>query len=131
MTRTLKLAALALITVLGFAPVSGFAATQDYHAEVVGAPLHMGKDTPISVKLVNTVTGKAVTDATIIGQKLNMLMGTMTMPGQVKVLPTDASGNYQFAGDLTTAGDWQLDLVVKVPGETDNLLALVKFQVAK
>lgn len=131
MTRTLRLAALALVAMLGFAPASGFAATQDYRFELVDQTLKMGHDVPINVRLVNAATGKPVTDATITGQKLNMVMGTMTMPSQVKATTPDVSGTYHFTGDLTMAGNWQLDLVAKIPGESEPYLAMLKFQVIK
>jgi hypothetical protein len=60
-----------------------------------------------------------------------MLMGTMTMPSQVKAAAPDASGIYHFTGDLTMAGNWQLDLVAKIPGESEPYLAMLKFQVVK
>lgn len=82
MTRTLKLTMLALLAIAGFAnlaPVSGFAATQGYRFELVDQTIKIGHDVPINVRLVNTTTGKPVPDAMVTGQKLVMLIGSMTM----------------------------------------------------
>lgn len=134
MIRTLKFTVLALLALIGMAslsPTPSLAATQDYRFELVDQTIKMGHNVPINVRLVNTTTGKPVLDATITGQKLNMLMGTMTMPAQVKAAAPDASGTYRFNGDTTMAGDWQLDLVAKIPGESEPYLAMLKFQVVK
>ena len=131
MIRTLKLAALALIAVLGLAPTAGFAATQDYRFELVNPTAHAGHDVPLGVRLIQVSTGKPVTGATI-EPKLHMLMGSMApMPAQAKTLAPDANGNYQFACDITAPGDWTLDLSAQVPGETEPVTGMLKFQVVK
>jgi hypothetical protein len=134
MFRTLKLVALALLIIVGGAnliPVLSLAATQDYHFELVDQTVHMGHDVPIAVRLLQVSTGKTVANATITGQKLQMLMGDMGMPGQVKAMTPDANGIYRFAGDVTMAGSWQLDLSATVPGENEPVAGTLKFQAVK
>lgn len=133
MFRNLKLMTLVVLLGLGviLAPALGLAETQKYNIELVEKSVKMGKAIPISVHITETATGKTITDATIAGQKLRMNMGTMTMPGDLTALPSDANGNFRFNCDLTMAGEWQLDLVAKIPGEKDPYLAMLKFEAVK
>jgi hypothetical protein len=134
MTRILKLATLALLVAIGGASLtsaSSLAATQDYRFELVDQTIHTGQDVPISVRLIQASTGKAVTGATI-EPKLHMLMGSMApMPSRSKALEPDSKGNYQFACDVMESGDWMLDLSAQVPGEKEPVTGMLKFQVVK
>ncbi|MDE1900597.1 MAG: FixH family protein [Alphaproteobacteria bacterium] len=129
MKRILQSIVLAALVAGG--AVQSHAATQDYRFEIAEPPVHMGHDAPVGVKLTNTVTGKPVTGAMITDQKLAMLMGGMAMPTAVKALLPDADGTYRFTGDVTMAGDWQLDLTAQVPGEKDPVHGTIKFQAVK
>ncbi len=134
MFRTLKLAALALLIAVSgtnLISVPSFAAAQDYRFELVDQTIHMGHDVSIAVRLTQISTGKTIANATITGQKLQMLMGDMGMPGLVKALTPDANGIYHFAGDVTMAGSWQLDLSATVPGEKEPVAGTLKFQAVK
>ena len=130
MIRTIIFATLALLVTIGGARQS-HAATQDYRFERVDQTIHMGHDITVSVHLTQVSTGKTIANATITGQKLQMLMGGMTMPGQVKALTPDENGNYRFACDVTMAGAWQLDLSATVPGEQDPVHGTIKFSVVQ
>ena len=134
MLRTLKLTVLALLIAIGgtgLIPVLSLAAAQDYRFELVDQTIHMGHDVPIAVRLLQVSTGKIIADATITGQKLQMLMGDMGMPGQVKAMTPDANGTYRFAGDVTMAGNWQLDLSATVPGKKEPIAGTLRFQAVK
>jgi len=137
MTRTLKLASLALLLIVGgtsLAAAQSLAASHwpTYRFELVDQTIHTGRNVPVSVRLIQASTGKAVTTGTITEQKLEMVMdGMAPMPAQVKALPPDTNGNYQFASDVTMPGDWELDLSATVPGQQDPIHGTLKFQVVK
>jgi hypothetical protein len=127
---------LALLTIVGGAsltPASSLAATQDYSFKLTDPVVHAGEKAPVSVRLIQTSTGKAVTGTTITDQKLNMLMGIMMpMPSSVKASGSDSNGNYLFACNVMVPGDRTLDLSAQVPGEqSPPVHSTIKFHVTR
>ena len=124
------LAAAALI--LAVSGPAAFAASQDYRFEPVHAKVQASNGAPVAVRLVHVPTGKAVADAIIIQQKIEMQMqGMAAMAGQVSGLKSDGKGNYAGTADLSMTGDWVLALAAKVPGEADTVRGTVKISVEK
>lgn len=112
-------------------PVSAPAAAATYHMQILEPSLKVGSNVPLTVRIIDDATGKTVTAATITQQKLQMLMGTMVMPGEVEALPHVAGEDYRFAANLSMAGEWQLDVVARIPDQTDVATASLHFQAVK
>ena len=93
---------------------------KDYKFELVDQTVQAGPDKVITVKLMNTKTGKPVPDAVIYATRLDMApdgmqeMATKTMPG-------GEPGTYKFKANISMAGRWQLSLGAKVQGETGTV----------
>lgn len=136
MIRILKLTMLALLVIIGSASLTAIpgsaADLPAYRFEIVDQTIHVGHGVAISVRLIQTSTGKTVTNATITEQKLLMMMGKMEpMPSPVKMLAPDVNGNYRFACDVVEPGDWELDLSAQIPNEKDLARGALKFKVVK
>lgn len=130
MSKQLNPLAAALLAV-SLIPTTASAAAAAYHMQILETSLKVGKNVPITVRIIDDTTGKAVTSASITGQKLQMLMGTMVMLGEVKFLPHATGEDYRFAANLSMAGDWQLDLSANIPGEKDLHHETLSFQATK
>jgi len=100
---------------------------KDYTFELVRNQAKQG-ETVLTVRLVHQPTGKPVADAVVFAHRLDMApAGMPTMTTELEPQPTTEPGLYPFKTNLTMAGDWQLSLAAKVPGETgtvQNQLAL-------
>ena len=134
MIRTFKLVALALLIIIGLSSLismPSFAAAQDYRFELVNPTVHAGHNVSVSIRLIQTSTGKAVTGA-VIKSKLNMLMSGMApMPSSSKTLGGDSGGQYQISCNVSEPGDWMLDLSAQVPSKKEPITGTLKFQVVK
>lgn len=113
----------ALITA-AFSGVSthAMADIKDYKFELIGETVQAGNDKVIAVRLVNTKTGKPVSDAVIFATRLDMAPDAMQeMVTKVTPMPSSEPGTYRFKASFSMAGRWQLSLGAKVQGETGTV----------
>ena len=95
---------------------------KDYKFELVDQAVQAGADKIITVKLMNTKTGKPVPDAVIFATRLDMAPdGMQEMVTKVTPMPATEPGTYRFKATLSMAGGWQLSLGAKVQGETGTV----------
>ncbi|HWK46910.1 MAG TPA: FixH family protein [Stellaceae bacterium] len=125
-------AALALAMVVSSAPVSSWAAANEYKFEFVSAkPAGAGKN-EVTVRLVHVPDGKPVAGAVIFESKTDMgPSGMAEMPGKVTPPKTDENGVYRFQTENGMAGKWALTIAAKVQGETDTVKGSVDYTAAK
>lgn len=91
---------------------------KDYRFEVVDKAMKVAPDAVITVKLVNTKTGKAVPDAVIFATRLDMAPdGMQDMATTIAPVPSTEPGLYRFKAKVSMAGGWRLSLGAKVQGE--------------
>ena len=95
---------------------------KDYKFELVDQTVQAGPDKVITVRLMNTKTGKPVPDAVIFATRLDMAPdGMQEMVTKVTPMPGTEPGTYRFKATLSMAGGWQLSLGAKVQGETGTV----------
>jgi hypothetical protein len=95
---------------------------KDYKFELVDQTVQAGPDKVITVRLMNTKTGKPVPDAVIFATRLDMAPdGMQEMVTKVTPMPGTEPGTYRFKANLSMAGRWQLSLGAKVQGETGTV----------
>lgn len=101
---------------------AAFAEVADYKFELVEQTVQAGPDKVISVRLLNTKTGKVVPDAVIFATRLDMAPdGMQEMATKVAQVPGGEPGTYRFKATFGMAGRWQLSLGAKVQGETGTV----------
>lgn len=104
------------------ASTAAFADIKDYKFEAIDQTVQAGPDKIIAVKLINTKTGKSVSDAVIFAIRLDMAPdGMQEMATKVTPVPSSEPGIYQFKANLSMAGGWQLSLGAKVQGEIGSV----------
>ena len=115
--------AAALIAVaIGSASTAALADIKDYKFELVEQTVQAGPDKVITVRLMNTKTGKPVPDAVIFATRLDMTPdGMQEMVTKIAPMPSTEPGVYKFKATLTMAGGWQLSLGAKIQGETGTV----------
>ena len=125
-------AAIALAMVLSSAPVSSWAAANEYKFELVSAkPAGAGKN-EVSVRLVHVPDGKPVAGAVIFESKTDMgPSGMAEMPGKVTPPKIDENGVYRFQTENGMAGKWALTIAAKVQGETETVKGSIDYTAAK
>jgi len=95
---------------------------KDYKFELVDQTVQAGPDKVITVRLMNTRTGKPVPDAVIFATRLDMAPdGMQEMATKIAAVPGGEPGTYKFKADVSMAGHWQLSLGAKVQGETGTV----------
>ena len=95
---------------------------QDYKFELVDQTVQAGPDKVITVRLMNTKTGKPVPGAVIFATRLDMAPdGMQEMATKIAPMPGGESGTYKFKATFGMAGRWQLSLGAKVQGETGTV----------
>ena len=95
---------------------------KDYKFELVDQTIQAGPDKVITVRLMNTKTGKAVPDAVIFAVRLDMAPdGMQEMATKIAPMPGGEPGTYRFKATFGMAGRWQLSLGAKVQGETGTV----------
>src|SRR5260370_18419132 len=95
---------------------------KDYKFELVDQSVQTGPDKVITVRLMNTKTGKPVPDAVIFATRLDMAPdGMQEMVTKVTPMPGTEPGTYRFKATLSMTGGWQLSLGAKVQGETGTV----------
>lgn len=110
----------ATLAMTGADPAS--AAPQDYVFEAVQSKVQESASAIISVRLVNKVSRKPVTDAVILQTRLDMSPDNMAdMATKVTPLAPGEPGVYRFQADLSMGGRWALKLAAKVPGEQETV----------
>ena len=104
------------------ASTAAFAEIADYKFELVDQTVQPGPDKTITVRLMNTKTGKAVPDAVVFATRLDMAPDAMQeMATKVTPMPGTEPGTYKFKATFGMAGRWQLSLGAKVQGETGTV----------
>ena len=113
---------------IGGASTTALAEIADYKFELVDQTVQAGPDKTITVRLINTKTGKPVPDAVIFVTRLDMAPdGMQEMATKIAPVPGAEPGTYKFKATFGMAGRWQLSLGAKVQGETgtvDNKLVI-------
>ena len=95
---------------------------KDYKFELVDQTVKTGPDKVITVRLMNTKTGKPVPDAIIFATRLDMAPdGMQEMATRIASVPGAEPGTYKFKATFGMAGRWQLSLGAKVQGETGTV----------
>jgi len=95
---------------------------KDYKFELVDQTVQAGPDKVITVRLMNTKTGKPVPDAVIFATRLDMAPdGMQEMATKIAAVPGGEPGTYKFKATFGMAGRWQLSLGAKVQGETGTV----------
>ena len=95
---------------------------KDYQFELVDQTVQAGPDKVITVRLMNTKTGKPVPDAVIFATRLDMAPdGMQEMATKIAPMPAGEPGTYRFKATFGMAGRWQLSLGAKVQGETGTV----------
>jgi hypothetical protein len=113
---------------IGGTSTAALAEIADYKFELVDQTVQAGPDKIITVRLMNTKTGKPVPDAVIFATRLDMAPdGMQEMATKIAPVPGAEPGTYKFKATFGMAGRWQLSLGAKVQGETgtvDNKLVI-------
>ncbi|ABE64948.1 conserved hypothetical protein (plasmid) [Nitrobacter hamburgensis X14] len=120
LTRAVQAALIAAM--MGGASMAALADIKDYKFELVDQTVQAGPDKVITVRLLNTKTGKPVPDAVIFASRLDMTPdGMQEMVTKVEAVPAAEPGTYRFKATFGMAGRWQLSLGAKVQGETGTV----------
>src|ERR1700738_4008103 len=95
---------------------------KDHKFELVDQTVQAGPDKVITVRLMNTKTGKPVPDGVIFATRLDMAPdGMQEMATKIAAVPGGEPGTYKFKATFGMAGRWQLSLGAKVQGETGTV----------
>ena len=107
---------------IGGTSTAALAEIADYKFELVDQTVQAGLDKIITVRLMNTKTGKPVPDAVIFATRLDMAPdGMQEMATKIAPVPGAEPGTYKFKATFGMAGRWQLSLGAKVQGETGTV----------
>jgi hypothetical protein len=121
-TITHAVQAVLITAAIGGTSTTALADIKDYKFELVDQSVQAGPDKVITVRLVNTKTGKPVPDAVIFAGRLDMAPdGMQEMATKLTPMPGMEPGTYRFKATLSMAGRWQLSLGAKVQGETGTV----------
>jgi hypothetical protein len=122
LTHARAVAAALIAVAIGSASTAALADIKDYKFELVDQTVQTGPDKVITVRLMNTKTGKPVPDAVIFATRLDMAPdGMQEMMTKIVPVPGAEAGTYKFKANLSMAGHWQLSLGAKVQGETGTV----------
>lgn len=124
-------ASLAAIAILCASTTLSYAGPQDYEFQPTSPTVKQGQASPVSVRLVDKRTGKAVPDAVIFTTRMDMApegMESMTTP--VVAVASSEPGVYAFKSDFVMVGNWRFKLAAKVQGETDTVQGEVVLKAA-
>jgi hypothetical protein len=95
---------------------------KDYKFELVDQTVQAGPDKVITIRLMNTKTGKPMPDAVIFATRLDMGPdGMQEMATKIAPMPGGEPGTYRFKANFSMAGHWQLSLGAKVQGESGTV----------
>ena len=111
-----------LAAAMGGTSTAALADIKDYKFELVDQTVQAGLDKIITVRLMNTKTGKPVPDAVIFATRLDMAPdGMQEMATKIAPVQGAEPGTYKFKATFGMAGRWQLSLGAKVQGETGTV----------
>lgn len=111
-----------IVAAIGGPSTAALADIKDYKFELVDQSVQAGPDKVVTVRLVNSKTGKSVPDAVIFAIRLDMAPDAMQeMVTKVTPMPGTEPGTYRFKATFGMAGRWQLSLGAKVQGETGTV----------
>lgn len=83
----------------------------------------------LSVRLVNTLSGKPISGAVIFARRLDMAPeGMPTMTAELQAMPSSEAGAYRFKTNLTMQGKWRLSLAAKIQGERGTVRNQLVFE---
>src|ERR1700710_1343295 len=95
-TPARALAAALIAVVIGSASTAALADIKDYKFELVDQTIQAGPDKVITVRLMNTKTGKPVPDAVIFATRLDMAPDAMQeMATRIMPVPGAEPGTYK------------------------------------
>jgi hypothetical protein len=101
---------------------NAWAGIQDYEFQLVQPEIKQGNAAVIAVRLVDKRSGKAVPDAVIFAQRVDMAPdGMEMMAAPIEAMPSTEPGVYRFKAQISMVGGWRLSLGAKVQGETGTL----------
>jgi len=107
-----------IVAACGGSSTAALADIKDYKFELVDRMVQAGPDRVMTVRLMNTRTGKPVPDAAIFATRLDMAPDAMQeMATKVTPLPAAEPGTYKFKASFSMEGRWLLSLGAKVQGE--------------
>jgi YtkA-like protein len=111
-----------IVAACGGSSTAALADIKDYKFELVDRMVQAGPDRVMTVRLMNTRTGKPVPDAVIFATRLDMAPDAMQeMATKVTPVPAAEPGTYKFKASFSMEGRWQLSLGAKVQGETGTV----------
>jgi hypothetical protein len=116
-------AAAAFINLASIACVpAAWAGPNDYEFQLLQSEIKKGEGAVVAVRLVDKRSGKAVPDAVVFAQRIDMAPdGMETMKSPIEALPSTEPGIYRFKANLVMEGGWRLSLGAKVQGETGTV----------
>jgi hypothetical protein len=95
---------------------------KDYQFQLVDKVVKVGPDSVVTVRLLNTKTGKSVPDAVIFATQLDMAPdGMQEMAIKIVAMPSSEPGVYRFQANVAMAGSWRLSLGAKVQSEEGSV----------
>jgi len=107
-----------IVAACGGSSTAALADIKDYKFELVDRMVQAGPDRVMTVRLMNTRTGKPVPDAVIFATRLDMAPDAMQeMATKVTPVPAAEPGTYKFKASFSMEGRWLLSLGAKVKGE--------------
>jgi len=107
-----------IVAACGGSSTAALADIKDYKFELVDRMVQAGPDRVMTVRLMNTRTGKPVPDAVIFATRLDMAPDAMQeMATKVTPVPAAEPGTYKFKASFSMEGRWLLSLGAKVQGE--------------
>lgn len=115
--------AMALALAMAGIATAARADIKDYKFELVDQTVKAGTtDRVVTVRLVNTKTGKPVPDAIVFATRLDMSTdGMPEMATKIAPVPGAEPGTYKFKATFGMAGRWLLTLGAKIQGETGSV----------
>ncbi|MCF3639650.1 FixH family protein [Rhizobium sp. TRM95111] len=128
---SLKPAAAAALAGLTLPALStnAWAGIQDYEFQLVRREIKQGGEAEIAVRLIDKRSGKAVSDAVIFAQRVDMAPdGMEMMAAPIEAVPSSDPGVYRFKAQISMAGGWRLSLGAKVQGEMGTLENKLEFK---
>lgn len=117
---SLRAAAVGFALLIGMAG-SVFADAKDYEFQLLDQEVKQGPAV-ISVKLVHKPSGRAIADAVIFAQRIDMGPdGMELMAAPIELTSSTEPSVYRFKTELGMTGRWALSLGAKVQGETGTV----------
>jgi hypothetical protein len=114
-TRVITLAGLALMVISGACTAD----PKDYRFELMDKTVKVGTGAVIRIRVVNISTKKAVDDAEVRVNALDMSPdGMAEMNAKATPVVSNEAQVHAFTANLTMAGRWSLSVEAKIPGDS-------------